>query len=88
MGFQVVLDDSDSTVSIAHTDSSQRPESSNVLSCLSSLDAEQAFVLVQETLARRQRATQVRIPDSLHHWPQSLMPHLASDLFICLPVSF
>ncbi|POI34336.1 hypothetical protein CIB84_001913 [Bambusicola thoracicus] len=55
---EVVLDDSDSTVSIVHTDDFQRPESSSVRSCLSSLDAEHVFVLVQETLARRQKATQ------------------------------
>lgn len=87
MGFQVVLDDSDSTVSLVCTDHFQRPESSNILSCLSSLDADHAFVLVQEALARRRRATQVRISGCHHHWPQSqlLMPHLASDLFVYLP---
>ncbi|NXL89550.1 CP250 protein, partial [Alectura lathami] len=55
---EVVLDDSDSAVSIVCADNSQRQESSRILSCLSSLDAEHAFVLVQEALARRQRATQ------------------------------
>lgn len=87
MGFQVVLDDSDSTVSLVCTDNFQRPESSNFLSCLSSLDADHAFVLVQEALARRKRATQVRISGCHHHRPQSqlLMPHLASDLLVYLP---
>ncbi|KAK4812731.1 hypothetical protein QYF61_018280 [Mycteria americana] len=55
---EVVLDDSESTVSILCTDSSQHAESSNILSCLSSVDAEHAFVLVQEALARRRGATQ------------------------------
>ncbi|XP_076208166.1 uncharacterized protein LOC143167043 isoform X4 [Aptenodytes patagonicus] len=55
---EVVLDDSDSTVSIICTDSSQHAESSNVLPCLSSVDAEHAFVLVQEALARRRGARQ------------------------------
>lgn len=79
MGFQVVLDDSDSMVSIASTDSSQQIESSNVLSSLSFTDAEHAFVLVQEALARRRGATQVRLSACLHCWPQAqlLMPQLA-----------
>ncbi|NXR02763.1 CP250 protein, partial [Sagittarius serpentarius] len=55
---EAVLDDSDSTVSTICTDSSQHAESSNILSCLSYVDAEHAFVLVQETLARRRGATQ------------------------------
>ena len=86
MGFQVVLEDSDSTVSIICTDSSQHAVSSNILSCLSSVDAEHAFVLVQEALARRRGATQVRISVCLHHWPQGqlLMPHLAGNLSIYL----
>ncbi|XP_040978419.1 centrosome-associated protein CEP250-like [Aquila chrysaetos chrysaetos] len=55
---EVVLGDSDSMVSIICTDSSQHAESSTILSCLSSVDAEHAFVLVQEALARRRGATQ------------------------------
>ncbi|XP_074698827.1 centrosome-associated protein CEP250 isoform X3 [Strix aluco] len=55
---EVVLDECDSMVSIICTDSSQQAESGNVLSCLSSVDAERAFVLVQEALARRRGATQ------------------------------
>ncbi|OXB52992.1 hypothetical protein ASZ78_005972, partial [Callipepla squamata] len=55
---EMVLSGGDSTVSMVHTDSSQHADSSNVLSCLNSFDAEHAFVLVQETLARRQKATQ------------------------------
>ncbi|XP_074740422.1 centrosome-associated protein CEP250-like isoform X3 [Strix uralensis] len=51
---EVVLDECASVVA----DSSQQAESSNVLSCLSSVDAERAFVLVQEALARRRGATQ------------------------------
>ncbi|XP_076208528.1 centrosome-associated protein CEP250-like [Aptenodytes patagonicus] len=61
---EVVLDDSDSTVSIICTDSSQHAESSNVLPCLSSVDAEHAFVLVQEALARRRGASYLE-PSSL-----------------------
>lgn len=71
MGFQVVLEDSDSTVSIICTDRSQHAESGNILSCLSSVAAEHTFVLVQEALARRRRATQVRISARLHYWPQA-----------------
>lgn len=73
-------------VSITCTDSSQHAESSTILSCLSSVDAEHAFVLVQETLARRRGATQVRVSACLHHWPQAqlLMPHLAWNLSIYL----
>ncbi|XP_042656756.1 centrosome-associated protein CEP250 isoform X3 [Tyto alba] len=55
---QVVLDDSESMVSIIFTESSQHAESSNILSCLSSIDAEDAFALIQEALARRRGATQ------------------------------
>ncbi|XP_075022355.1 centrosome-associated protein CEP250-like isoform X3 [Calonectris borealis] len=55
---EVVLDDSDSTVSVICTDSSQHAASSNILSRLSSVGAEHAFVLVQEALARRRGATQ------------------------------
>ncbi|NXT81098.1 CP250 protein, partial [Zapornia atra] len=56
----VVIDDSDSMVSsVTCTDSSQHAESSTILSCLSSVDAEHTFVLVQEALARRRRATRV-----------------------------
>ncbi|XP_074730179.1 centrosome-associated protein CEP250-like isoform X4 [Strix uralensis] len=51
---EVVLDECASVVA----DSSQQAESSNVLSCLSSVDAERAFVLVQEALARRRGAAQ------------------------------
>ncbi|XP_074701696.1 centrosome-associated protein CEP250-like isoform X2 [Strix aluco] len=51
---EVVLDECASVV----TDSSQQAESINVLSCLSSVDAERAFVLVQEALARRRGAAQ------------------------------
>ncbi|XP_074686021.1 centrosome-associated protein CEP250-like isoform X1 [Strix aluco] len=51
---EVVLDECASVV----TDSSQQAESSNVLSCLSSVGAERAFVLVQEALARRRGAAQ------------------------------
>ena len=75
MGFQVVLDECASVVA----DSSQQAESGNVLSCLSSVGAERAFVLVQEALARRRGAAQVRISPCLHHWPQAqlLMPCLS-----------
>ncbi|NXX74697.1 CP250 protein, partial [Urocolius indicus] len=55
---EVVLHDSDSAVSILCTDPSQGAESGNILSSLSSFGAEQAFVLVQEALARRRGATQ------------------------------
>lgn len=76
MGFQVVLDASDSTVSIIGTGSSQRAESSNIVSGLSSADA---FVLVQEALARSRGATEVRISACLYRWPQAqpLMLRLA-----------
>ncbi|XP_074698318.1 centrosome-associated protein CEP250-like isoform X2 [Strix aluco] len=50
----VVLDECASVVA----DSSQQAESINVLSCLSSVGAERAFVLVQEALARRRGAAQ------------------------------
>jgi len=84
--FQVVLDDSDSTVSVICTDSSQPAECSNILSCLSSVDAERALALVQEALARRRGAAQVRISACLHHCPQAwlLMPRLAWVLSISL----
>ncbi|XP_074712162.1 uncharacterized protein LOC141937834 [Strix uralensis] len=39
-------------------DITEQAESGNILSCLSSADAERAFVLVQEALARRRGATQ------------------------------
>uniref|UniRef100_A0A672TXS9 Rootletin-like coiled-coil domain-containing protein n=2 Tax=Strigops habroptila TaxID=2489341 RepID=A0A672TXS9_STRHB len=55
---EVVLDDNDSMVSITSADSSLHVESSNILSSLSFTDAEHAFVLVQEALARRRGATQ------------------------------
>ncbi|XP_068275661.1 centrosome-associated protein CEP250 isoform X2 [Nyctibius grandis] len=73
---EVVLDESDSMVSIICTDSSQHAESSNILSCASSVDAEHAFVLVQEALARRRGATQAlkeelsARQDSLHFLQQ------------------
>ncbi|XP_074745900.1 centrosome-associated protein CEP250-like isoform X2 [Strix uralensis] len=51
---EVVLDECASVV----TDSSQQAESINILSCQSSVDAERAFVLVQEALARRRGAAQ------------------------------
>ncbi|XP_074742528.1 centrosome-associated protein CEP250-like [Strix uralensis] len=51
---EVVLDECASVVA----DSSQQAESINVLSCQSSVDAERAFVLVQEALARRRGAAQ------------------------------
>ncbi|XP_061865406.1 centrosome-associated protein CEP250 [Colius striatus] len=54
---EVVLDDSENAVSILCTDPSQCAESGNIFS-LSSLAAEQAFVWVQEAVARRRGATQ------------------------------
>ncbi|NWR76319.1 CP250 protein, partial [Centropus unirufus] len=55
---EVVLDGSDSVVNIICTDSSQHAVCSSVLSCRGSVDAERAFVLVQEALLRRRGVTQ------------------------------
>ncbi|XP_008945178.1 PREDICTED: centrosome-associated protein CEP250, partial [Merops nubicus] len=55
---EMVLDDSDSTISVTTTGSSQHAESGNILSDLGSADAKHAFGLVQEALARRRGATQ------------------------------
>ncbi|XP_065501522.1 centrosome-associated protein CEP250-like isoform X2 [Caloenas nicobarica] len=54
---EVVLDASDSTVSMICPGSSQQAEPSTILSVLSSGGTEQAFALVQEALARRRGAT-------------------------------
>ncbi|XP_065501542.1 centrosome-associated protein CEP250-like isoform X2 [Caloenas nicobarica] len=61
---EVVLDASDSTVSMICPGSSQQAEPSTILSVLSSGGTEQAFALVQEALARRRGATRDSI-DSL-----------------------
>lgn len=81
MGFQMVLDDSGGADGSQQAESSSS-SSSSFPSCLSSLDAEQAFVLVQEALAKRQGAARVRTPACLAHWLQAqlLMPHSAADL--------
>lgn len=60
MGFQMVLDDSDSMVSIICTDSSQHGDSGNIFSAPRSVDTGHAFGLVLEALARMRGATWVR----------------------------
>ncbi|XP_074701697.1 centrosome-associated protein CEP250-like isoform X3 [Strix aluco] len=75
---EVVLDECASVV----TDSSQQAESINVLSCLSSVDAERAFVLVQEALARRRGAAQPS--HSWYYITSPVSPALCSAAFLSL----
>ncbi|KFW74285.1 Centrosome-associated protein CEP250, partial [Manacus vitellinus] len=58
VGSQVVLDDSDSLVSIICTDSSHHAESGNIFSAPRLVDTGHAFGLVLEALARMRGATQ------------------------------
>ncbi|XP_074701664.1 centrosome-associated protein CEP250-like isoform X2 [Strix aluco] len=75
---EVVLDECASVV----TDSSQQAESINVLSCQSSVDAERAFVLVQEALARRRGAAQPS--HSWYYITSPVSPALCSAAFLSL----
>ncbi|XP_074746689.1 centrosome-associated protein CEP250-like isoform X3 [Strix uralensis] len=75
---EVVLDECASVV----TDSSQQAESINILSCQSSVDAERAFVLVQEALARRRGAAQPS--HSWYYITSPVSPALCSAAFLSL----